>query len=609
MNLANAAALWYLLPLGGIIILLYLLKMRRKDFKVPATFLWPHLTTEVRANSLLQRLKFSWLMVLQLLSLLLIVASLARPQTTQEGLAGTVTVFVLDTSASMSATDAGGTRFDEAIERIKKTVATAQPGDRFSLVEAGPTPRVALPLSGDTARMRDALHSLSPTDTECDIGEGLRLASALVGAQESGHIVLLSDGAFPELTNFSQGKATVHFQQVGQSSDNVAITAIGVGDTPGAKQLFCGVRNFSKQNKTATVSFFADGTVFESKRIAINAGSLFGQTSALPPGAKILEARLDVHDILDSDNAAFTLADPSSALRVLLVTKGNLFLEQALALDPRVTLDKAETVPVDEHVGSPGPGTYDVVVFDGIQEIAVKARGVLTFGAAGSSSIARPTGTIDKPQVTATDNESDLVQYVDLSTAFIDKAEQVEPKTGAQVLVDSHKGALVLASEVGKKQVYVAFSVLNSDFALQIGFPIFISNALDFMGGQATSNVLTIQTGRPVSFPAATEQDGFLTLPNGSRIAVEPTAGSYILRDLKQTGKYRFEFGDKRTTLYASLLSERESNIAPISSLQFKGRSLPAAKATARIADFWRPILVICLAALACEWWLFAKKS
>jgi hypothetical protein len=54
MNLANFGALWYLFPLGGAIILLYLLKMRRKDFKVPATFLWPRLTTEVRANSLLQ---------------------------------------------------------------------------------------------------------------------------------------------------------------------------------------------------------------------------------------------------------------------------------------------------------------------------------------------------------------------------------------------------------------------------------------------------------------------------------------------------------------------------------------------------------------------------
>src|SRR5687768_16688253 len=164
MNFATPYLLWYLLPLFAVIVFLYLLKMRRKDFKVPATFLWSSKTTDVRANAPLQRLRFSWLLVLQLLAIALIIASLARPQARQEGLAGTVTIFVVDTSASMSATDIGKTRLEEAESRIRTAVSTAQPGDRFSLVEAGPTPRVALPLSGDTARMREALQTLRPTD-------------------------------------------------------------------------------------------------------------------------------------------------------------------------------------------------------------------------------------------------------------------------------------------------------------------------------------------------------------------------------------------------------------------------------------------------------------
>jgi len=80
MSLVNAGALFWLIPLAGIIILLYLLKMRRKEFKVPASFLWPNMTTEVRANSLIQKLRFSWLLVLQLLALCLVVLAFARPQ-------------------------------------------------------------------------------------------------------------------------------------------------------------------------------------------------------------------------------------------------------------------------------------------------------------------------------------------------------------------------------------------------------------------------------------------------------------------------------------------------------------------------------------------------
>lgn len=608
MNFANIAALWYLLPLGGVIILLYLLKMRRKEFKVPATFLWPRMTTEVRANSLLQKLKFSWLMVLQLIALSLLVLSLARPQTQQEGLAGTVTVFVIDTSASMSAREEGGTRFDQAVARIRSAVETARPGDRFSLVEAGDTPRVALPLSRDVSRMRSALDSLAPTDTACGMGGAMRLAAALVGAQQSGHIVLMSDGAFEKVDDFSHGKASVHFQQVGKSSNNVAITAMGVGASSSGKQVYCGLHNFDDSSKSVTLSLYADGSVFDSKRIDVEPGRTAGSTSTLPPAARVVEARIDVDDILESDNQAFALADPGAALRVLLVTKGNLFLERALALDPRVTLDKAVTVPDSELERASGSGVYDVVVFDGIAQVPVKARGVLNFAAAGDGSIVDVSGKIDKPRVTSVDHESPLMSYVDLSWTFIDKGENVKARPGAKVIADSNRGPIIVASDVSKNQIYVAFSVLDSDFSMQVGFPIFISNALDFMGGKATSDALAVRSGRPLSFPASTENTGVLTFPNDANVQIEPAAGSYVLRNLARTGKYVFRNGDKNTAIYCSLLNEQESNIAP-ADLQFGEGKVVAAKAPARIADYWQPIMILCLAVLACEWWLFARKS
>src|SRR6476646_863622 len=110
MIFQNAAQLLWLLPLLGVIILLYLLKMKRRELRVPATFLWPAKTEEVRANSLFQRLRFSWLMVLQILALALVIAALARPQTIQRGLAGKVTVLVIDASASMGSTDISPSR-------------------------------------------------------------------------------------------------------------------------------------------------------------------------------------------------------------------------------------------------------------------------------------------------------------------------------------------------------------------------------------------------------------------------------------------------------------------------------------------------------------------
>jgi hypothetical protein len=468
---------------------------------------------------------------------------------------------------------------------------------------------VALALSQDASRMRIALDSINPSDADCDMGGALRLATALVGAQESGHIVLVSDGAFGAIEDFSQGKATVHFQQVGKSGDNVAITAVGVGDSASGKQAFCGIRNYAGEGKAITLSLYADGKVFDSKKIDVRSNKTVGHTSALPPGARVLEARLAVDDILTSDNHAFALADPSSTLRVLLVTKGNLFLERALALDPRVTLDKAVTVPDTELESAAGSGAYDIVVFDGIRELPVKARGVMTFAGASDSSIVRPSGTMSKPRITGSDSDSPLVSYVDLSTTFIDKAERVAANQGARVIVDSNEGPIIVASDVSKKQIYVAFSVLDSDFSMQVGFPIFVSNALDYMGGGGTSDALSIRAGRPLSFPATTDERARLTSPDGQKMWVESAAGSYVLRNLNRAGKYIFEFGDKKTVVYSSVLDERESNVAPVTDLRFGEGKVIVAKAPARIADFWRPLMALCLFVLACEWWLFARKS
>ena len=65
-------------------------------------------------------------------------------------------------------------------------------------------------------------------------------------------------------------------------------------------------------------------------------------------------------DYLEVDNQAYTVRDRSGAGRVLLVSDGNIFLQQILRSLPGVSLfelDPAETMPSDE---------YDLYVFDSV---------------------------------------------------------------------------------------------------------------------------------------------------------------------------------------------------------------------------------------------------
>ena len=607
MTLQNLGALGLLAPLAGIILILYLLKMKRRALRVPATFLWPEKVEEVRANALFQKLRPSWLLFLQLLALTVVVFALARPQTPQKGLAGEVTVFVIDTSASMSATDVKPSRFDEAKRLALEGIRSAKATDRVAIIEAGPTPRVVSALSNDPARQVAALNSLQPTDAEAQVGDAMRLAAALVGGIDGARIVLLSDGDFEPIKNFSRGKAAVVYRSIGDRDENLSVTALGTAETASGRQLFCGIKNHGSTPMSGTLSLYADGKVIDSiQSPKIGPNSTWGRTIAAPAGGRVFEAKLDAPDYLKSDNYAVTIADPNASLHVLLLTRGNLFLERALALDPRVTLDKATEVPASEQ-GQTGSGTYDIVVFDGIAERPVKARGVLTFGTPGSSSPVTEGRLVKKPTFVSAEKKA-LLESVDFQSVFIDRQTVVKAKSNGEVLAQSSAGPLVVTAQgEGKRQIFVAFQPLESDFPLQVGFPIFIANALDFLAGSNGGNTLTVKAGQPFSLPISSE--AILRSPSGDVTNLKPVGSVLTVREARTVGPYSLEADGVKRTIYATLRSERASTIRPEKDLDLGGGLVKATRAPSRFADFWRPLVVLALFVLAGEWLLFARKS
>ncbi len=602
VNLQNAGALMWLVPLAGAIVVLYLLRMRRRDVKVPASFLWPERTDEVRANALIQKLRFSWLLVLQLLALTLVVFAVAKPQTKQQGLAGEITVLVIDASASMGATDVGPSRFDEAKRLAISTIKAAKAGDRLALIEAGPSPRVVFPLSNDAAKELRAIDSIQRFDSECDMGEAMRLAAALVGTQKGARIVLLSDGCFAPVTNFARGKASVVYQQIGKNGHNVAISALGTAETPNGRQLYVGAKNFGLNDTQATISLFADGKVIDSEKITVKPGIQWGKTIIVSPTAKVLEAKLEsTDDVLPADNYAVTLASPGASLHVLIVSPGDPFMERALNLDPRVTLDRATSLPKDTSM-------YDVVVFDGVQESPVKARGVLTFGTPGSNSPVTDNGTTGTFKFVSTEKKP-LMENVEFDGVFIESVHRVKAKATAEVLAQTSVGPLVVASRsAGTRQVYVAFDPLKSDFPLQISFPIFIANCLDYLGGQESANMLSVRAGAP--FSLNTQNAVSLKSPDGDTESTKPNQGSVVVRGVRRVGTHTLNVDGKNKPVYAYLRSDRESDVNPTKDIRLGSEErVLAQQAPVRFADFWRPLALLALCVLAGEWWLYARRS
>jgi Ca-activated chloride channel family protein len=85
------------------ILLLYMLKLRRRQVQVSSTLLWQMLLRDRQANTPWQRLKRNLLLFLQLLILAALVFALARPALKVPSVAGGSLVVLLDGSASMNA--------------------------------------------------------------------------------------------------------------------------------------------------------------------------------------------------------------------------------------------------------------------------------------------------------------------------------------------------------------------------------------------------------------------------------------------------------------------------------------------------------------------------
>src|SRR4029079_4280466 len=128
-----ATLAWVAAVAGGLTVTAYILKMRRRRFKVPFSTLWHRVLREKEATSLWKRLK-RWLSLLLALSMLgLLLFAALEPELGEADDDAQNVVILLDASASMTATDEGedgkATRMAAAAEIVDDLLGSLGGGD------------------------------------------------------------------------------------------------------------------------------------------------------------------------------------------------------------------------------------------------------------------------------------------------------------------------------------------------------------------------------------------------------------------------------------------------------------------------------------------------
>lgn len=370
MQFLNPTA-FYLFGFVPIVAALHFLKLRRHTHRVPSIMLWHSTDEDRRANVPFQRLRNRLLLMLQVLFLLLVTFSAARPALDRPGFLPGRAILIIDNSASMLAVEMGQTRLAFAKQAALKHIEQVSAGSGMMLMLTN-ADTVQEAFTTDTAKLQRAVENIPQSEAPRDLQPVFAAATHYAESPQA-PVFFISDN-FENLPDIA---LPVHKIGVGGASENVGIVHFNVEIVAGKYEVLIGIRNFTETPKELTVQLAVEDEPFDERAVTIPADKtksiLFsGDPSGLE--GRVISAQLQLADDFGVDNSAFALLSAVSPLRILLVSDTQKSVLPALLKSYGEQVELHEVVPADYH----GTGDAHIAIFDGrisIAEAAAVASG------------------------------------------------------------------------------------------------------------------------------------------------------------------------------------------------------------------------------------------
>lgn len=648
MQWANMLSWWQWIAVGAVppaVVLLYFLKLKRQPLEVPSTYLWHKSIEDLHVNSIWQRLRQSLLLFLQLLLLALLLLSLGGPSWMGAEKLGNRSIFLIDTSASMGATDIEPTRLEYAKQQVAQKIDEMQSGDVSMIVSFADSAKVEQSFTDNRNELRRRLQEVKQTDRSTSLAEALRVASGLANPGRSSNVedsrdfqvaeaqaatlYIYSDGRFPDVKDFALGHLTPVYYPIGtETVANLSIAALTASpreDQPDVLQAFARVKNDGPEKATVTVEVLIDGELDNAKRLEVEPGESSGvafDLSGLKSG--MLKLRLDAKDALAIDNTAFNAINVPRRAKVLFITPGNEPMEIALSTDrAREVADITQHAPAflkgAEYQKQAASGGYDLVIYDRCRPEQMPQANTLFIGRAPPSEGWKAGEKVAAPQIIDSDRSHPLMQIVELGNVLIAEAIPLFPPPGGTVLIDANAGAMfAIGPREGYEDAALGFTLIDadrvgSDWVLKASFPVFVLNALEYLGGsRASIGTDNVQPGQTVAWRSDTAGEKIsVKLPNGSTVDVgRGKLNSFKFTGASEVGAYDVLEGGKVAGKFAvNLFDSLESDLAPRMELKV-GDSKVAAVTGRQPArrEVWKLLVAAALAVLLFEWYIYNRR-
>jgi len=582
-----AAALLAVLTMLALIAM-YFLKLRHRRMMIASSMLWNRVLNRKEERSLWEKLRKILSIALVVLIGLLMVFAIARPEISGSAEATGRTMIVLDTSPSMSARmNDGRSRWQHAVETATAIVDAGGAGSEFRI--AGTSGQYDSPYTSSVKDAKQAIRSMRPMAATPRFPES---------EDSEGAVYFISDGVAIPVVPPSARKLIVY-----DTARNCGITAFEVRSMASAPQqyeAFLEVTNFGNDTRKTTIQLSEGGPGRIRREVEIPSRQSFRETFELSAfdGGGIRAAIQTDGDALSADDTAYSYLPLKKKTKVLLVTKGNAYLQTALKLDAFVDLSVVEPKDYQED---PAIGAY---VFDGFAPATAPSKPSLIVGPPGGvrnvSWLPASTGIVEKPAFTTWAEEHPVMKYLSLHDVSVSTAAAIDP-LGVTVLAASGETPLIAASPTasnGPRWVMLTFSLQASDFPLHESFPLLIDNALAWFG---RDRLALRRTTGIVDVPISNAQ---ITGPDGTPVAGRAYRDRTAF-EARDPGLYVASKDGQRQYIAVNFMSRQYSDInhAP---LNWPNEFRPGGRAMKHEA--WYYLLLLAVVLLGIEWFTYHRR-
>jgi hypothetical protein len=597
-----------------ILIIIHTLKPKPRQVDVTNLFLWNEILKEKSHNLSFARLKRNLPLLLQILIVFLAALALAKPTwtylTTKKG----NMILVIDTSASMQTRSGSGTRFDLARQKALQLIEQRDQDQKILIVEAGNKSVVKTGFIDNSSQAQDLVNKLQPSDAAANLEPAIYLALSFVDPAKEDLLYLITDGAGQDFSALVKNQPKIRPLIVSGGEHNVGITKFEfrqLADRSDHFEFMLEIKNFDLIPVESSIRLSIDRIVLFESAITFEAQEktmLIIPYSGLING--IARAVLEIDDDFKVDNQAYLSLNAAKEIWVLLVSKGNHFLEKLLAAYPNFRVNS-----VKEIIPSSWPeqtARHDIVIVDRMDFPQTDRGNFFLIDAYSPSIPVFKTGQVSLPEILAWDRKSPLMANVNPSGLILEEGAKLQADRRLQPVIESAQTGLMYAlEENGLRVVLIGFDITRSDLPFKVAFPVMMSNIFNWLNPHKLEfSILQTHAGEAFDIHLNPQTDALYTRApyekwEKHRVKMNP----FRYNNTGRVGIYTIAENGKERYFTVNLTDESESDInsKSIEHLPDQSEAPLVSEEISAQRPLWMLFILASCALLMIEWYSWLK--